>query len=86
MGRYTRTAFFASCPGAVTSLHYDHYDNLYLQVRGRKRFVLFAPLEARGVCPFPVHHPLDQRARVDLDELNTGSQATAARLHEVRTY
>ena len=47
MGRYTRTALFASVPGAVTRLHYDHYDNLYVQLRGRKRFVLLAPLQAR---------------------------------------
>ena len=69
MGRYTRTALFASVPGAVTRLHYDHYDNIYLQLKGRKRFVLLEPLQARGLYPFPLHHPLDQRARVHLDAL-----------------
>ena len=48
MGPYIRTALFASQPGVVTRLHYDHYDNIYVQLRGRKRFVLLAPLEARG--------------------------------------
>ena len=74
-GRYTRTAFFASVPGAVTRLHYDHYDNVYVQLRGRKRFVLLEPLEAAAVYPFPLHHPLDQRARVHLDALPAGSSA-----------
>ena len=67
LGSYSRTAFFASSPGAVTRLHYDHYDNIYLQLRGHKRFVVFPPLEARGLYPFPLHHPLDQRARVHVD-------------------
>ena len=33
-GRYTRTALFVSSPGAVTQLHYDHYDNVYVQLKG----------------------------------------------------
>ena len=70
-GRYTRTALFASVPGAVTRLHYDHYDNLYVQLRGRKRFVLLAPLQAKGLYPFPMHHPLDQRSRVHVDAIPT---------------
>ena len=72
-GRYTRTAFFASCPGAVSRLHYDHYDNIYVQLRGRKRFVLLEPTQAAGLYPFPMHHPLDQRARVHLDALPASS-------------
>ena len=86
MGRYTRTSFFASCPGAITRLHYDHYDNLYLQLRGRKRFVLLAPLAARGVYPYPLHHPLDQRARVHLDAPPPLGASSFARLGEAVAY
>ena len=77
MGRYSRTAFFASSVGAITRLHFDHYDNLYLQLRGRKRFVILAPLEARGLYAFPLHHPLDQRARVHIDAVEQAAAHAA---------
>ena len=90
MGRYARTSFFASRPGAVTSLHFDHYDNLYMQLRGRKRFVLFAPLQAAHLYPFPLHHPLDQRSRIDLDAVAAAASpsvsASFPRLREARGF
>jgi hypothetical protein len=43
MGSYIRTALFASGRGSITQLHYDHYDNLYLQLHGTKRVILFDP-------------------------------------------
>ena len=81
MGRYTRTAIFASAAGAVTQLHYDHYDNIYLQLRGRKRFVLLDPIQGGSAAyPYPMHHPLDQRSRIHLDELShSGKRKSSAR-------
>ncbi|KAL1518646.1 hypothetical protein AB1Y20_002934 [Prymnesium parvum] len=77
LGRYIRTALFASSAGMVTRLHYDHYDNVYLHVSGRKRVLLFAPLQARSLYPFPVHHPLDQRSRIHVDALPTAAEPAA---------
>src|SRR5262249_41585450 len=36
-------AFWMGAPGCVTALHYDVPNNLYVQVRGRKRWRLFSP-------------------------------------------
>ena len=30
---------------STTSLHKDHYENIYVQIRGRKHFVLLPPIE-----------------------------------------
>lgn len=37
----------------VTPLHWDNLHNLYGQVRGRKRFTLFAPAEHDNLYPYP---------------------------------
>ena len=66
---WMRTTLFASPAGVVSRLHFDHYDNLFAQLRGRKRVLLLAPLQAAALYPFPVHHPLDQRTRIHLDAL-----------------
>lgn len=36
----------AAREGASSGLHHDHHDNLYVLLRGTKRFQLFAPGEA----------------------------------------
>jgi hypothetical protein len=69
LGPWLRSTLFASPRGLVTRLHYDHFDNIYFQLAGRKRVLLFHPLDAAGLLPFPVNHPLDQRSRVHLDAL-----------------
>lgn len=44
--------------GAVTPCHYDGYYNLYLQIKGSKRFVLLPPNARVGQQPtFPFLHP-----------------------------
>jgi hypothetical protein len=55
-----------STVGARSILHYDQYDNLFLQLAGTKRFRIFDPTQTRCLYPYPVHHPLDLRAQVDL--------------------
>jgi len=65
---WIRTQLFIGPVGTLGAAHFDQYDNLFLQVRGRKRFLLFDPRSgARGLYTFPVHHPYDQRSRVDLE-------------------
>lgn len=39
---------------SVTALHKDNYENIYVQVRGRKRFVLLPPVEVACVDETPL--------------------------------
>ena len=65
--------------GARSTLHFDQMENLFLQVKGRKRFRIYAPEEAGNLYAYPVHHPLDRRAQVDLSgaEARDPKQAAA---------
>ena len=56
---------FASDVGDTTLLHYDEADNLFLQGRGGKRFVLYEPDHANAAAlrPFPVQSRRDRNAR-----------------------
>ena len=65
-GPLTRSQLFVSDAGARSPLHFDQYDNVFCQLRGRKR-VWLAPPEnlARPAATYPVHHPLDAYARRD---------------------
>lgn len=53
---------------ARTVLHFDQYDNIFMQLSGRKTFLLFDPLQTGCLGPYPIHHPLDRSARLDLEE------------------
>jgi hypothetical protein len=49
--------------GNLTPLHYDMANNLFAQLRGRKRFLLFHPQDAPRLYPRPAdsrHHNLSQ--------------------------
>ena len=70
--------------GARSTLHFDHNDNLFLQISGSKRFRIFEPLDAGNIYAYPVHHPLDRRAQVDLSGANGGwPRLAGAREREV---
>lgn len=67
-GSWIRTQLFIGPVGTLGTAHFDQYDNMFLQVRGRKRILLFDPRTGhRGLYTFPVHHPFDMRARLDLE-------------------
>ena len=69
LGPYRLTQLFVGVPstvGARSSLHYDHNDNIYLQISGTKRFTLFPPRDTPRLYAHPVHHELDRRSRLDL--------------------
>ena len=51
-------------PGNVTPCHYDEQENLYAQVEGHKRVILFEPEKFRCLYPYPVHHPHDRQSQV----------------------
>jgi len=62
-----RFYLFAGTGGTLYHCHYDLQPNLHVQLTGRKRFILFPPEDYGSLYPFPVHHDLDRRSRVDLD-------------------
>lgn len=69
LGKFDRSQLFvgsAATSGARSTLHFDQADNLFLQIAGKKRFVLYAPEDAGNLYAWPVHHPLDRRAQVQL--------------------
>ncbi|CAE8593492.1 unnamed protein product [Polarella glacialis] len=65
---------------SLSPVHYDQYDNIYLQVAGEKHFLLFDPGAAEGLYPFPVSHPYDEYAMVDLEHVDCQSYPRAREL------
>jgi hypothetical protein len=59
--------FWAASGGAVSRLHYDAAHNLFLQLRGRKRFLLVAPHDAvaQRLPMYPSAHPCHRASPVD---------------------
>lgn len=59
-----------SSPGVTARLHNDNSDNLFNQVVGRKRFVLFDPRAWRDLYMFSSLHPASRQSQVDVHALN----------------
>jgi len=79
---FIRSQLFVGQVGTLVIAHFDQADNIFLQVRGSKRILIFDPHSGfRGLCPYPVHHPYDQRAQVDLE---TPDYSRFPRLAELR--
>ena len=55
---------WAHHPNITTPLHYDLLHNFYVQVYGRKRFVLTAPQAWRDAYLFPRIHPTSRMSQV----------------------
>eukprot|EP00899_Mesostigma_viride_P010045 jgi/Mesvir1/19041/Mv12803-RA.2 len=51
--------------GAVSTLHYDASESFLVQLKGRKRMLLFAPEDLHRLYPYADDHPLRRRAQVD---------------------
>eukprot|EP00747_Dinoflagellata_sp_TGD_P068212 gnl/TRDRNA2_/TRDRNA2_155612_c0_seq1.p1 gnl/TRDRNA2_/TRDRNA2_155612_c0~~gnl/TRDRNA2_/TRDRNA2_155612_c0_seq1.p1 ORF type:complete len:712 (-),score=125.06 gnl/TRDRNA2_/TRDRNA2_155612_c0_seq1:76-2154(-) len=66
-GELRQAQIFIGCRNALTPCHYDLVHNAYMQVRGWKRFLLFDPAYGGCLYPYPVAHPMDRCARVDLE-------------------
>lgn len=58
---------FCGMEGGFSPFHYDPQDNIFAQIRGHKRVLLFHPRHFASLYPWPVHHPQDRQSRVDLD-------------------
>ncbi|KAL3916326.1 MAG: hypothetical protein SGPRY_006867 [Prymnesium sp.] len=57
-----------STPGVRTHTHFDSDPNFFVQLIGRKRFVLWAPNQSATMCPFPRLHPLWHKSRADFEK------------------
>jgi len=55
-------------PGIGPGLHYDMDHNFFMQMVGRKRFILFPPWETKNLYPNPSIHPCNRKAQVDFDD------------------
>jgi hypothetical protein len=61
------TNFWFAGAGSTTPMHYDLVHNLFGQVIGRKRFILYGPDQTRLLYPFPNSSPISHFSRVDVD-------------------
>lgn len=61
------SSLFCSGEGAYSRPHFDQNPNLFLQVRGAKRWLLFPPEDSPLLYPYPKGHPLDRKSRVDFE-------------------
>jgi len=59
---------FMGSEGATTPCHFDEQHNFLNQVRGEKLVVLFPPDHYTRMYPFPVTHPCDRCAMVDVGD------------------
>ena len=65
------TNAWISSKGVVALLHYDRYYNCFVQLRGRKKFTLFAPSDYRNLYLHPMHHPVsDDHPFCQVNRLN----------------
>lgn len=62
-----RARFWLAAANTRSPLHRDPPDNLYAQIFGSKRFVLFAPDETRNLYPHPLWSQLPDFSRVDVE-------------------
>lgn len=66
-GPLTTNLLLVSQEGNITPCHYDEQENLYSQVVGVKRVILFPPEQFECLYPHPVYHPHDRQTQVDFD-------------------
>nr|XP_023026395.1 hypoxia-inducible factor 1-alpha inhibitor-like [Leptinotarsa decemlineata] len=67
-GELTSNVLFISMEGNVTPCHYDEQQNLFAQIQGYKRCILFPPNQFECLYPHPVYHPHDRQSMVDFDK------------------
>lgn len=53
--------------GNISPLHYDAMDNLFAQVSGRKRFLLFDPQQTSSLYPFSAHSKIPHLSQINVD-------------------
>ena len=66
-GAFDNAGLLLSGRDALTPTHYDGHHNVFMQMRGAKRFMLFSAEQTPSLYSFPGLHALDPLARVDLE-------------------
>lgn len=56
----------------VTPLHYDHTNNFFAQVYGRKRLTLFDPMQTDLLYPYPLEASASHVSFIDLEQPDFG--------------
>ncbi|CAG9829537.1 unnamed protein product [Diabrotica balteata] len=67
-GELTSNVLFVSQEGNVTPCHYDEQQNLFAQISGFKRCILFPPDQFECLYPHPVYHPHDRQSMTTMSE------------------
>ena len=65
-GELTTNLLLVGQRGNTTPAHYDEQQNIFAQLVGTKRCLLFSPADYSALYPFPLHHPHDRQSQVDL--------------------
>jgi hypothetical protein len=71
-GELAAAHFWFGSAGNVTPLHYDPLDNYFLQVCGRKRFLIFSPHCFDELYPFPASARFSHISHVDAERPDLG--------------
>ncbi|XP_005092336.1 hypoxia-inducible factor 1-alpha inhibitor [Aplysia californica] len=66
-GPLTSNLLLVGMEGVITPAHYDEQENLFAQIQGYKRFLLFDPDQFECLYPYPIYHPHDRQSQVDFD-------------------
>eukprot|EP00043_Microstomoeca_roanoka_P012491 m.120971 g.120971 ORF g.120971 m.120971 type:complete len:256 (-) comp15511_c0_seq1:534-1301(-) len=74
-GQLTTNMLFVSMPHLVTPCHYDEQENLFAQVKGYKRIILFHPEHYRNLYPYRYDHPCDRQSQVRGDHFCVAQSA-----------
>lgn len=67
LGKLEHCQLWIGRGGAVTPAHFDSMENLFVQILGRKRFLLFSPDQVFNLYPYPAWHTLDSYSMVDFE-------------------
>ncbi|XP_034245361.1 hypoxia-inducible factor 1-alpha inhibitor-like [Thrips palmi] len=84
-GKLTYNLLLIGLEGNVTPCHYDEQENLFAQIHGHKRCILFPPEQFECLYPHPVWHPHDRQSQVDLTDIDYSRFPKAQNLHGVET-
>ncbi|CAL1542228.1 unnamed protein product [Lymnaea stagnalis] len=83
-GPLTSNLLLVGMEGVITPAHYDEQENLFAQIQGYKRFLLFDPNQFDCLYPYPIYHPHDRQSQVDFDapDLKRFPNFANAKAHE----
>eukprot|EP00005_Dracoamoeba_jomungandri_P007719 CAMPEP_0174276758 /NCGR_PEP_ID=MMETSP0439-20130205/60566_1 /TAXON_ID=0 /ORGANISM="Stereomyxa ramosa, Strain Chinc5" /LENGTH=266 /DNA_ID=CAMNT_0015369023 /DNA_START=783 /DNA_END=1583 /DNA_ORIENTATION=+ len=71
----------------ITPTHFDLVHNLYTQIVGQKRFIIFPPDNFFALHVYPVQHPSNRQAQVDINDPSIYSlDSVFPDAHQLRAY